>query len=201
MSDFSKYTEHELALLISQGNREAFRYLFDEYRNKIYSVCWKFSCSETVAEDLAQEIFIRIWENREKFAAVDKLNGYLNSIIRNHIFNYLRREGIEHRMKLLVSENQEAADKPIIDSIYYKELQGMIHDAVSQLPPQQKKVYQLSRLEGLKHQEIADHMGIARSTVKGHMVEALNFIRNYLLTRGEMIGMVIVSLEILLFFS
>ncbi|MGN6531294.1 MAG: RNA polymerase sigma factor [Ginsengibacter sp.] len=179
--------DYHLARLVAFGNTDAFRELFDKYRNKVFSIAYKFTSTEAAAEDLTQEIFIKIWLNKEKLTAVNHFNSYLNAIVKNHVFNYLRKMAAEQKMKVKLSVVREESHREAADPVCYKELQNLVSEAVSQLPPQQKKVYQFSRHDGLKHEEIAAKMGISRSTVKGHMVEALNYIRKYLTANGEMI--------------
>lgn len=197
MKNISTYTDtdHELALLISTGNKEAFRTLFKKYRNKIFSIAWKFTETEEIAENLVQEVFIKLWINKEKLANVENLNAYLNTVVRNHILNYLRKVAAEQKFLQRLAVKEIEKEKTGFDRVCYKELQHLVHEAVDQLPPQQKRVYNFSRSEGLKYEEIAERMGISRSTVKGHIIEALNHIRKFLSANGEMVGVLI------LFFS
>lgn len=180
--------DHELSLLIASGNTGAFREFYNIYRNKVFSIALKFTNAEAEAEDLVQEIFTRIWLNKEKLAEVENLNKYLNAVVRNYIFNHLRKTASEQKMMTRLSAVKVENSRDSSDLVCYRELQRLIYEAVGKLPPQQQKVYQFSRHYGLKHEEIAARMGISRSTVKGHMVEALNSIRKYLNAKGEMIG-------------
>lgn len=186
MKHISSITDHELILLVADGSVEAFRELFDKYRNKIFSMACKFTGSEDVAEDAVQEVFIKLWLNKEKLLKVDNFNAYLNSVVRNHIFNYLRKTAIEQKFLLKLADSKRQKNENTFDNLSYNELQSLIHKAVSELPPQQKKVYTLSRIDGLKHEEIAVKMGISRHTVKGHLIAALNHIRSFLLANGEL---------------
>jgi RNA polymerase sigma-70 factor (ECF subfamily) len=186
MKHISTIADHELILLIAAGSIEAFRQLFDKYRNKIFSMACKFTGSDDVAEDAVQEVFIKLWLNKEKLLKVDNFNAYLNTVVRNHIFNYLRKIALEQKFLLKLAARKKQKNKDTFDSVSYNELQSLIYKAVSELPVQQKKVYNLSRVDGLKHEEIAEKMGISRHTVKGHLVAALNHIRNFLLANGEL---------------
>lgn len=195
MKPISTITDHELMLLVADGSVEAFRELFDKYRNKIFSMACKFTGSEEAAEDAVQEVFIKLWLNKEKLFKVDNFNAYLNTVVRNHIFNYLRKVALEQKFLLKLAASEGQRNKGTFDSISYNELQSLIYKAVSELPPQQKKVYTLSRVDGLKHEEIAEKMGISRHTVKGHLVAALNHIRNFLLANGELTPILILFIE------
>ena len=164
---------------MSEGDQDAFRTLYDRYRNKIFSIAWKLIGAETLAEDVVQEVFIKLWVNKEKLSDLDYFNSYLNVITRNYIFNHLRKLASEDAyLRELTVKGEPTQDS--FDTLVYNELQDTLKKAIAHLPPQQKKVYLLSRNEGLKHQQISDILHISRSTVKSHMVEALRFIKDFL---------------------
>jgi RNA polymerase sigma-70 factor (ECF subfamily) len=172
--------EKELLLKISEGDETAFRNLYDHYRNRVFSIACKLTATESLAEDVVQEIFIKLWLQRQKLTEVDCFDAYLNIITRNHIFNYLRKAAHEELLLKELTAWEGAARQDGFSTIVYHELRDNLEKAVAHLPPQQKKVYQLSRLDGMKHREISAMLRISPSTVKSHMVEALRFIRNYL---------------------
>jgi RNA polymerase sigma-70 factor (ECF subfamily) len=185
------HIDRELILLVSAGDVGAFRRVFDKYRNKIYSIAWKIAGEKTIAEDVVQEVFIKLWLHKENLATVENFNAYLNTIVRNHIFNSLRKVANEQTFLQKLRPPQLQYNKEVFDSVCYHELENLVHQAICQLTPQQKKVYNLSRLDGLKHEEIAEKMGISRSTVKGHLVGALSHIKSFLLANGESLVIII----------
>jgi RNA polymerase sigma-70 factor (ECF subfamily) len=180
-----------LILQVSEGDEYAFRLLFDQYRNKIFSIAWKITGVKSAAEDVVQEVFIKLWMNKEKLTGVENFNAYLNTITRNHILNNLRKVAYEQTFLEDLIREQSVNTKNISDPVLYNELQNLVHRAIQQLSPQQKKVFQLSRTEGLKHAEIAAQLNVSRSTVKDHMVEALRSIKIFLNTHGSLIGLLI----------
>lgn len=185
MESADAHIDRELILLIAGGDAHAFREIFDKYHNKIYSIAWKITGVKTVAEDVVQEVFIKLWLHKEKLATVENFNAYINAIVRNHIFNSFRKMANEQTLLQKLSAQKPQNNKEVFDSVCYHELEELVHKAVCQLTPQQKKVYNLSRIDGLKHEEIAEKMGISRSTVKGHLTGALSHIKNFLLSNGD----------------
>ena len=169
-----------LILQVSKGDEYAFRILFDQYRDKIFSIAWKITGVRSAGEDVVQEVFIKLWMNKEKLAEVENLNAYVNTITRNHILNNLRKVAYEQTFLEDLIREESINTKNISDPVLYNELQNLVHRAIEQLSPQQKKVFQLSRTEGLKHADIAAQLNISRSTVKDHMVEALRSIKVFL---------------------
>ncbi|HEY6899437.1 MAG TPA: sigma-70 family RNA polymerase sigma factor, partial [Puia sp.] len=144
------------------------------------SIACKLAATESLAEDIVQEVFIKLWLQRERLAEVDCFDAYLNVITRNLIFNHLRKVAGEAAALKELAAREVVAGQDGFSTIVYHELKNNLERAVAHLPPQQKKVYQLSRLDGMKHREISDELRISPSTVKSHMVEALRFIKNYL---------------------
>lgn len=182
-----------LILQVSKGDKCAFRTLFDQYHNKIFSIAWKITGVKSAGEDVVQEVFIKLWMNKEKLAEVENFNAYLNTITHNHIFNNLRKIAYEQTFLEDLLREQSIIIKNVSDPILYNELQNLVHKAIQQLTPQQKKVFQLSRVHGLKHAEIAEKLNISRSTVKDHMVKALRSIKTFLNANECFISLLILS--------
>ena len=176
---------------MSEGDERAFRILFDQYRNKIFSIAWKITGVKSAAEEVVQEVFIKLWMNKEKLAEVENFNAYVNTITRNHILNNLRKVAYEQTFLEELIKQQSVNAKDVSDPVLYNELQDLVHKAIQRLPPQQKKIFQLSRENGLKHAEIASNLNISQSTVKGHIVEALRSIKDFLKAHESLISLMI----------
>lgn len=182
--------ENELLIRVSKGDEGAFRQLYDLYRKKIYSIAFKLIRIESVAEDAVQEVFLRLWLHREKLTEINYFTSYLNIVTRNYILNALRKMAHEDAfLRNLVSESKRKKEE--FDVVVFNQLQNLINKAVDRLPPQQKKVYLLSRGENLSHEEIAHQLNISRSTVKGHLISALKFIKSYLLSHADFLLLIL----------
>jgi RNA polymerase sigma-70 factor (ECF subfamily) len=177
------YHEIELLQKIAEGNREAFHALYHHYRNKIYYIASRMLQSDAAAEDVLQEIFIKIWVNREKLRNMDYFSTYLNTIVRNHLYNQFRKKANEETYLLRLLPDPAEPSQPF-DETAIKELKQLLANAVAALPPRQQKVFQLSREQGLTHAAIAAKLGISPETVKKHIMEALRFIKSYLIAHG-----------------
>ncbi len=189
--------EKDLLLQVANGSELAFRQLFDAYWNKIFQVARMLSKSNVLAEELVQDIFLKIWLNRRDLATVGKFDGYLFTIARNHIYNELRKKTREQAfVEHLEQHFLESYSLPE-QLLILKETTELIHQAVEILPEQQRAVYKLSRNEGLDYNTIAEKLGISRSTVKNHMTQALKTLRLYLSNHaGELVLAAILIKEI-----
>ncbi|MBX3258043.1 MAG: RNA polymerase sigma-70 factor [Chitinophagaceae bacterium] len=183
-------SEKALMLLSSTGDSAAFTQLFHLYKHKLYSFIVKLTGSSQMAEDIIQDIFTKIWTQREHLPQIEKLGSYLFRMAQNHSINAFRKMATE---TLALSRLQPAPDHNTTE--YYlneKETSALLHEALSRLSAQQKLVYMLSREEGLKYEEIAHRLNLSPSTVKNHMIAALRTLRQAFYTRPDVAGILLV---------
>jgi RNA polymerase sigma-70 factor (family 1) len=166
---------------------ESFKRLFDSYKNRIYGYVLAIARSPYVAEEITQEIFIKLWLCRDLLHEVGNLDGYIFTIARNRTLNHLRKAA--HDMKLLRELQDLAAPESndVEEHSLATDYDRLLRDALELLSPQRRLVFQLSRDRGLNHEEIAHYLQLSRNTVKNHMVEALRFIRHYLGEHGSVV--------------
>lgn len=188
-----------LVVQMAQGDETAFRQLFDRYWDNIYGVALTFTKSPDIAEEIVQDVFLKIWLKRDQLPAVEKFDAYLFIVARNHILNKLRKKIKEEPLlDLALDEIQESANTPE-NIVVTKEYERLVRQAVEQLPPQQRLIYNLSRQQGLSQEEIAASLHISRNTVKSHMNKALQVIRSFLRMHAEIETLMLVF-AILTFF-
>jgi RNA polymerase sigma-70 factor (ECF subfamily) len=162
-----------------QGDEIAFGQLFRQYKDKLYSFILHLSGSATIAEDVLQDVFLKIWRDRHQLTNIDNFNAYLYRMAQNTAINVLRRQS---REALLLTEVQRLAPHGVQgdELLAAKEVRTALQQAINNLPPQQRKVYQLGKEQGLTYEQIAVSLGISTSTVRNHMVQALKTIREYI---------------------
>lgn len=147
--------------------------------------------SETLSEELVQDVFLKVWKNRDQLPALHYFNAWLRTIASNTCSNYLRSMAIERlALTQLVSEQSvsvESAEEGVIG----KEIEKIIEAAIQKLPPQQKKVYLLSRKFSKRQEEIAGELDISIYTVKEYMKLAQRSIRRHLEKEMELISVAV----------
>lgn len=173
-------SERELVERMSKGDESAFTKLFYLYKDKLYSFTLRLVNSSDVAEDIVQDVFLKLWNNRAQLAAINSFGGYVFQMAQNQSINSFRRMASETLILSELYHQQSTADLSTEQAIHFRETQTLVATIVNKLPPQQKLVYQLSREQGLRHDEIAQQLKLAPSTVKNHLIQALNTIREQL---------------------
>jgi len=136
--------------------------------------------TQTLAEELTQEIFIKIWQHREKLNEVTNPEAYILTIATRHTLDQIKRQLNESRMLEKFSAIMPHSHNDTDETLLLRDRAALVQQAVDQLPPQQKAVYLLSRQEGLDYDAIGRQLNISPNTVRNHLVKALQSIRSYL---------------------
>ncbi len=169
--------EHSLLQRAASGDQNAFRKLFEKYWDRIFSNALYFLKSPDLAQDLAQEVFIRIWIRREQLAEVQQFENYLHRVSKNLIVDELRKK-LPSILNLDSCFNEtEDLTWNAHKALEFKELEKQINNAVNQLPMQMQTAFKLSRFEGLTHQQIACVMNISKVTSQNYIARAITSIK------------------------
>ena len=162
---------------VSKSDQEAFSSLFKMFWNKVYTQSLVYLKSPSLAEDLTQEIFFKIWTARSSLTNVNNFSAYLFIITRNEIISSLRKKA-GRTVELFESLEEELwlPDK----QLQHKEVYNTIMKGIELLPPARQNVFKMSRLDGRSYEEIAAALNISRNGVKDHIVNALVFLRQHL---------------------
>jgi RNA polymerase sigma-70 factor (family 1) len=183
--------ESDLLAKIADGDELAFAEVFNWYYQPLGQAIMNLTESLPLTQEIVQDAFVKIWLNRESLPRIENFSGYLFILCRNHTFATLKHLAKEKKLQPGIAQNLqwehelEELDNP---SEHYRE---MIQQAVAKLPAQQQKIYQLSRYERLKYEEIAAQMGLSAETVKTQIYNAVKFIRKDL-SSGMAPGLIIV---------
>lgn len=137
--------------------------------------------SESIAEEIVQEVFLKLWVKKEMAAGIDDLASFLYTMATNKLYDHFKKvAGDSRKLEHLWLQVQQAANSnPVEEALDFRESMHLVNQAIEQLPPQRKKIYQLNRMEGLSYEEIAQMLNISKSTVSNQLVEATKFIREY----------------------
>lgn len=168
----------QFTIRIKIGDEQAFELLFRKYYIRLCCFVNKFLNDPEEARDIVQDVFTKLWEGRENIDPEESLNAYLFKIAQNNSINILRRKRVESKYvdiyKIVYVANREIFP---YDSLLANELNDSITTAISKIPPKCRRIFELSRFEGLKYFEIAANLHISVKTVEAQMSKALKILR------------------------
>lgn len=177
------YNEPALLLRVAAGNEAAFSALVERYWPRIYGHALAYAKSLPAAEEITQDVFMDIWNSREKLPAVEQFSNYLFIVARNRVFKAMRKR-LEETTAL--EDIHPAADIWLPDQqAEYREIHALLTKGISHLPPARRQVFTMSRMEGKGYEQISQELQISRNTVKEHIVKALHFLRHYMAQHGR----------------
>ncbi|MEH6308783.1 RNA polymerase sigma-70 factor [Olivibacter sp. CPCC 100613] len=163
----------------SLGNVEAFNSIYSQYKPKVFNYALKFVKDKDEAEEISQDIFVRLWKYRSSTDPEKDFDAFIYTVARNVIFKEFKRK-LRETSYLAEQSNCIVENYDPIDSyINLKEYKEFASKAIDSLPPQAKKVFKLSREEGQSYECIASKLAISPSTVHNHMTKSLRHIRKY----------------------
>jgi RNA polymerase sigma-70 factor (family 1) len=182
------YNEKQLLLQIAQGDQTAFASLFYTHHQKLGEYIFRLSGSYELAQEIVQDIFLKIWKHRADLVQIEHFGAYLFVISRNHAFNCLKQVARERERKQeWLRYNKEVLYTERETDNLYQQYHSFLEEAIEKLPPRQKAVYLLSQQEGLSYEEIASRLHLSFETVKKHKSLALQFIRRQVRLRKDII--------------
>lgn len=177
----TKQQKTELLISLKNGDMVAFDTVYNAYCRKLYEFVIGYLKRTDDAEEIVQEVFIKIWEARSRINVYSSFDAYLFTIAYNTTMSLLRKRVSENKSKEYLRALQlvEPFDSEF-DSMHFEELSEKIELIIAQLTPRQKEIFRLSRIEGLSHRDIAIKLQISESTVNNHLVNTIKFIKAHL---------------------
>lgn len=170
---------------VAAGDSAAFRQLFYAYHQRLGSYIFRITESRELTQEIVQDVFLKIWINRAHLEVVGSFESYLFVAARHHALNYLKKLAREkHRQQEWLRSFSGEAEP--MEGGEDAGPEALIEQAIALLPPQQKKVYQLSREQGLQQKDIARELNISLETVKKHMVLAIRSLKDFVRTHMQL---------------
>ena len=190
-------SEEEVLIRMKQGDESAFSTIYRHYHASLYIYLLRFCKIPSLAEDLVHDVFLKLWEIRDRINPQLSFSGYLYRIARNHVIKTIDKLATDQAMReqLFSQLNTLAAPQPE-QMIRAKEYERLFQAALAQMPPQRLKVFPLCRQEGKSYDEAAEILGISRNAVKKHMVLGMRSIYEYVHRYGDILLLVYLAKKI-----
>ena len=180
MKDLNLYSDEELMQEITSDNMFAFDVLYKKYCKRVYKFGYSILKLQEESENLMQDVFLSLWENRHKVEKDASVKSYIFTIAYNSAISIIRKKAKESQFVEYLKSIQEINQEPVNVELEYNELTNKLDEIIKELPQRQKEVYLLHRVEGLKYNEIAERLHVSVNTIENHMSRALKTIREKL---------------------
>lgn len=189
-----KLLHNETVLLskIGEGNHLAFKKIYDAYFTRTYGFAFHVLHSRELAQEVVQEVMLKIWQMGEELTEIRDLEGYLKTLAKRKAIDVLRKQELDRRVSKESQRNWREGHEEMEEGILLNETRKILENGIAALPAQQRKVYRLCHQQGLKHEEVAAQLNISPGTVHRHMTMALSFLRTYLKDHSDLALMVII---------
>lgn len=170
---------------LKEGNIQAFNQLFEAYSSRLYGFGLKYLKSEFEAEELVQDVFLKIWRNHDKLKEKENFHSYLFTIAFNQIKDYFKDKGfyldMEAQLEIAPVDNSTES------SIFYRSVLERIYSLLNNLPEKKQTIFRLSRFEGKSAKEISAIVGVASKTVDNQISEVITYLRENLKDAGPLL--------------
>jgi RNA polymerase sigma-70 factor (ECF subfamily) len=180
MPVYDLYDIRECFHNLARGDASAFETIFELYKKRVFGVAFKMLKSETEAEEIVQDVFLSIWVGKANLSHINDPEAYLFTITYNTIYARLKKASRNQEILNTIINHLAQIQNTTDETIAAHETGKLINEAIQQLPPQQRAIYELSKQEGLSYTEIAERMHLSRNTVRNHLSEAMKTIRTFL---------------------
>ena len=188
MENLSTLQDKELVALFKEGSRQAFRELYFRFKERLMYICKQYLKNTSDAEDIVHDVFLRLWEIRQFLNVELPFAGYVQTMAKNFALDKLRHFDVHscYARKILMNgiDSTNKTEDEIIDNDYTE----LLNELIEKLPPRQKEVFTLSRMNGLTYKEIAELLHIPADTVKKYASLALKKIRKQLIQHTDIFG-------------
>lgn len=163
---------HATIAALREGSIEAFDALYNQFVGKVHNFIKKISGDNTIAEDITQEVFIKLWRRREELDPDLNIESWLFVCSKNLFLNEMRHRRHQDDFSAEIKRTAIPAAESTMDQVLYHLAEQSLADTIRSMPPQQQKIFLLSKFQGLSAAEIASMMSISERTVENQLYQA-----------------------------
>lgn len=175
--EINKQVDKEVLIRLKKGDKAAFEELYWIYNRRLYNFVLSVLFDKSLAEDITQTCFLKIWENRATIDEEKGFTSYLHTIAKNLVYRETERELLKNRFLATLQEHKP--DNTTQETIDANLLQEHINKLIEKLPPARKEIFIMSRLQGLSNKEIAEKLSISEKTVETQVYRSIQYLKKH----------------------
>jgi len=173
------FVEKSLLIQLKQGSTRALEELHDHFSARIYNSCRRFFLTHEDAEEVVQDVFIKIWNNRNNIKLHLSFKAYIFKISKNLILRKLQKKVLKETLDNYINSAAFVSNN-VEETVIAKDVEALINDLINNLPPKKQKIFLLNRYEDKTIDEIAEELGLSRRTVESHIYQTRALIKSKL---------------------
>lgn len=177
MESYIRPQDSHLIEQLKTGSKAAFRELFDNYAPKIHAFIVSYLKNEADAEELLQDVFLKLWEKREQLDSSKNIKSYLFKISVNLIYDFIRSRNLQHAYREYTNNDQTLRSDSTWHEVVYDDMLDHLRQLVSVMPEQRQRIFKMSKEEGLSSDEIASQLQLSKRTVENQLYRAVSFLK------------------------
>jgi RNA polymerase sigma-70 factor (family 1) len=176
----STVNENDLVTRLNDSDEDAFEQLYQLYSGRLFGYLIKLIKSELFAQELLQDTFIKLWNNREKINTDKSFRAYLFRIAENNVYDFFRKAARDKKLQAAIIKSACRHYQHVEENLLTKENEQILQDAINLLPPKRRQIFQLIKIEERSYDEVSTLLNISVSTINDHIVKATKSIREAL---------------------
>ena len=192
----NKQVDKEILIRLRKGDYAAFEELYWIYNRRLYNFVLSVLFDKSLAEDITQTCFLKIWENRKNIDEKKGFTSYLHTIAKNLVYRETERELLKSRFLSVLQERQQTPDDTTQETIDARLLQEHINELIEKLPPARKEVFIMSKLQGLSNKEIAEKLSVSEKTIETQVYRSIQFLKEHFKDYFILIGLLFLASRI-----
>lgn len=177
MSAENEHIDEKLILRFKNGDIDAFRNIYDTFCDPLYRFTYSYLKDSFEAEEIVQDVFLKVWEKRSEVDLKKSFKSYLYRIAVNKVFNELKHRIVRQKFEQHAMRQEHSTSETPETSIQFNELNKKVEQLLTELPEQQRNIFIMSRWKGLTNSEIAEQLGLSVRTVENQIYRAARFIK------------------------
>jgi RNA polymerase sigma-70 factor, ECF subfamily len=170
----------QLVNRLLDGDEGAFAYLYLKFEARLYTFAFKLTQDKNDAEEVVQEVFLKVWEKRHTLDPQQSFSGFLFTVAKNIVYNKAKQRAYHFAFQKYLASSEQGVCLDTEHTLGFNELGTLLDNIYEALPPVRRKVFLMSRVQGLSNHEIAEELHTSTSNIENHLNKALRFIREKL---------------------
>lgn len=179
-------TEKKFIVKIQEGDEEYFRKTYDDYHKQLYGLALKYLKSKELAEDAVHDVFIKLWNYRDKLDEEGSLKGFLFTSMKNHVLNMVRDRKRDIKKNKKYAKLRTLSKNSTEAAITYKNYKRVFEAGLEELPDGKREIFNLKMEKGFSNKKVAEKLDISVNTVKSQYYKASKFIKSHLSKHTEL---------------